>query len=190
MNYLIKGSPQKPAFKILALSEAKIKEQNDFLFIEGYANTKNIADRYGDIPAVYPQKRNYVYDLTEFKQNPVLLIDHINRLDHLAGSVVEIYEDEKGLYFKALFSASNHPTIAHARQIYKEGHAKGISIAGRFHYENPQNPNQLTLAQIYEISLVAIPADPRSLARPSEEKANQAALKEEIDSWLRELNKN
>lgn len=190
MTYLIKGSLEKPAFKILALKEAKIKEQDDFLFIEGYANTKNIADRYGDIPAVYPQKRNYVYDLTEFKQNPVLLIDHVNRLDHLAGSVVEIYEDEKGLYFKALFSASNHPTIAHARQIYKEGHAKGISIAGRFHYENPQNPSQLTLAQIYEISLVAIPADPRSLASPTEEKANHAALKEEIDSWLKELNKN
>ena len=190
MNYLIKGSPEKPAFKILALKDAQIKQQDEFLFIEGYANTKNIADRYGDIPTVYSQKRNYVYDLTEFKQNPVLLIDHVNKLDHLAGSVVEIYEDEKGLYFKALFSASNHPTIAHARQIYKEGHAKGISIAGRFHYENPQNPNQLTLAQIYEISLVAIPADPRSLASPTEEKVNQTALKEEINSWLKELKKN
>ncbi|MBQ4493558.1 MAG: HK97 family phage prohead protease [Elusimicrobiaceae bacterium] len=190
MNYLIKGTSKKPAFKILALKEAQIKQQDEFLFIEGYANTKNIADRYGDIPTIYPQKRNYVYDLTEFKQNPVLLIDHINRLDHLAGSVVEIYEDQKGLYFKALFSASNHPTIAHARQIYKEGHAKGISIAGRFHYENPQNPNQLTLAEIYEISLVAIPADPRSLAHPTEEKENSSALKEEIDSWLKELRKN
>ena len=189
MTYLIKGSAQKPAFKILSLKEAKIKQDDGFLFIEGYANTKNVADRYGDIPSVYPQKRNYVYDLTEFKQNPVLLIDHVNRLDHLAGSVVEIYEDEKGLYFKALFSASNHPTVAHARQIYKEGHAKGISIAGRFHYENPHNPNQLTLAQIYEISLVAIPADPRSLAAPSEEKSNSAALKAEIDSWLKELKK-
>ena len=190
MNYLIKGSPKKPAFKILALKEAKINQQDEFLFIEGYANTKNIADRYGDIPTVYSQKRNYVYDLTEFKQNPVLLIDHVNRLDHLAGSVVELYEDEKGLYFKALFSASKHPTIAHARQIYKEGHAKGISIAGRFHYENPQNPNQLTLAQIYEISLVAIPADPRSLAEPVEEKTNHAEVKAEIDAWLKELNKN
>lgn len=190
MNYLIKGSPQKPAFKILALKEAKIKEQDDFLFIEGYANTKNIADRYGDIPTVYTQKRNYVYDLADFKQNPVLLIDHVNRLDHLAGSVVEIYEDEKGLYFKALFSASKHPTVAHARQIYKEGHARGISIAGRFHYENPQKPNQLTLAQIYEISLVAIPADPRSLATPSEQKNTYPELKQEIDSWLKELKKN
>ena len=90
MNYLIKGSPEKPAFKILALKEAQIKQQDEFLFIEGYANTKNIADRYGDIPSVYPQKRDYVYDLTEFKQNPVLLIDHVNKLDHLAGSVVEI----------------------------------------------------------------------------------------------------
>ena len=106
------------------------------------------------------------------------------------------------MYFKALFSASNHPTIAHARQLYKEGHAKGISIAGRFHYEVPSDPNLLTLAEIYEISLVAIPADPRSLAAPAktaddeeeeqrkkQEKSNRQKLEKEINAWLKELKK-
>ena len=161
-----------------------------------------MADRYGDIPTVLKSKRNFVYELTEFKKNPVLLIDHVNQLDHLAGSVTEIFEDEKGLYIKALFSASNHPTIAHARQLYKEGHAKGISIAGRFHYEVPSDPNLLTLAEIYEISLVAIPADPRSLAAPikdnddeddsqrkKQEKSNRQKLEKEINAWLKELKK-
>jgi len=192
-NYKIKGTVKKPALKILTIDESAVKEQDGLLFIEGYANTKNKADRYGDIPTVYRKKRGYVYDLAQFKKNPVLLIDHVNRLDHLAGSVVEIEEDDKGLYFKALFSASQHPTVAHARHIYREGHAKGISIAGRFHYEDDEDPNRLTLAEIFEISLVAIPADPDSLAAPAQEKQPHnipiKTIKAEIDNWLAELKK-
>ncbi|MCR5504999.1 MAG: HK97 family phage prohead protease [Elusimicrobiaceae bacterium] len=201
MKHKICGTLKAPALKILPLQNASVKQENGLVYIEGYANTKNLADRYGDIPTVLKTKRNFVYELSEFKKNPVLLIDHVNQLDHLAGSVTEIFEDEKGLYFKALFSASNHPTIAHARQLYKEGHAKGISIAGRFHYEVPSNPSLLTLAEIYEISLVAIPADPRSLATPAkttddeeeqrrkQEKSNRQKLEKEINAWLKELRK-
>jgi len=201
MKHKICGTLKTPALKILPLQDATVKQENGLVYIEGYANTKNLADRYGDIPTVLKQKRDFVYELTEFKKNPVLLIDHVNQLDHLAGSVTEIFENEKGLYFKALFSASNHPTIAHARQLYKEGHAKGISIAGRFHYEVASNPSLLTLAEIYEISLVAIPADPRSLAAPAktveddeeerkkQEKSNRQNLEKEINAWLKELKK-
>ena len=202
MKHKICGTLKAPALKILPLQEATVKQENGLVYIEGYANTKNLADRYGDIPTVLKSKRNFVYELTEFKKNPVLLIDHVNQLDHLAGSITEIFEDEKGLYFKALFSASSHPTIAHARQLYKEGHAKGISIAGRFHYEVASNPSLLTLAEIYEISLVAIPADPRSLAAPAktaeddeeqerkkQEKSNRQNLEKEINAWLKELRK-
>jgi len=200
MKHKICGTLKAPALKILPLQDASVKQENGLVYIEGYANTKNLADRYGDIPTVLKTKRNFVYELSEFKKNPVLLIDHVNQLDHLAGSVTEIFEDEKGLYFKALFSASNHPTVAHARQLYKEGHAKGISIAGRFHYEVPSDPSLLTLAEIYEISLVAIPADPRSLASPSkqedddeqrkkQEKSNRQKLEKEINAWLKELRK-
>jgi len=151
-------------FKILPIDGRKITQENGVMFLEGYANTKNQADRYGDVPSVYKAKRDYVYDLKEYLKNPVLLIDHVNSIDHVAGSMAEIREDERGLYFKAKFSSSDYPVVEHARKIYTEGHAKGISIAGRFHYENPDAPNQLTLAEIYEISLVAVPADPDALA--------------------------
>ena len=80
------------------------------------------------------------------------------------------------------------------------GYTKRVDLDMTFRFDNQindvatkfitQNPNQLTLAQIYEISLVAIPADPRSLANPTEEKTNHAALKQEIDAWLKELNRN
>jgi len=151
-------------FKILPIEGGKITQENGAVYLEGYANTKGQADRYGDIPAVYKAKRDYVYDLKEYLKNPVLLVDHVNAIDHVAGSMSEIREDARGLYFKAKFSTSDYPVVEHARKIYTEGHAKGISIAGKFHYENPDAPNQLTLAEIYEISLVAVPADPDALA--------------------------
>ena len=115
----------------------------------------------------------------------------------------EIKEDIKGLYFKAVFSTSSHPVVAHARHIYKEGHAKGISIAGKFHFEDTENPNNLTLAEIYEISLVAVPADPNSLAQAMEKtlsnleasstandsKMSLASIQKEIDNWIDQLTK-
>ncbi|ACC98251.1 peptidase U35 phage prohead HK97 [Elusimicrobium minutum Pei191] len=198
MKHIIKGTKVLPAVKILPISEVKITETSQGLvYIQGYANTKNKADRYGDIPTVYHKKRDYVYELKHFAKNPVLLIDHVNRIDHLAGSVVNIREDDKGLYFKAVFSTSGHPIVAHARHIYKEGHAKGISIAGRFHFEDNDNPSHLTYAEIYEISLVAVPADPDSLAQAVEKTIDEAEnekniklkLQEEIDAWLTALNK-
>jgi len=189
--------------KILPILGAKIsKDDSGGIYLEGYANTKNQADRYGDVPSVYEAKRDYVYDLKEYLKNPVLLIDHVNRIDHVAGSMAEIREDERGLYFKAKFSDSVLPIIAHARQVYVEGHAKGISIAGQFSHENPDVPDQLTLAEIYEISLVAVPADPNALAAAMEKAlkilndssldaqtkaSNLHETKAAIDRWLTEL---
>jgi len=163
-NIRVSGTRAKPAVKIVPIYRPRIYEQGANTMIEGYANTKNRADRYGDIPSVYPGLRDYVYDCEEFSKNPVLLLDHVNAVDHVAGSVVDVREDDIGLFFRAVFSASDYPGVAHARQVYAEGHARGISIAGQFYYENPQKPEQLTLAKIYEISLVAVPADPNALA--------------------------
>jgi HK97 family phage prohead protease len=147
--------------------DCKISKGRDGMcYLCGYANTKGVADRYGDVPAAY--NRAFVYDLDEYKKNPVLLIDHVNKIDHVAGSMVDIHEDERGLYFKAGLSDSEYPTVAHARKVYTEGHARGISIAGQFLFENPDKPEQLTLAKIYEISLVAVPADPNALAEAVE----------------------
>ncbi|MFA5161284.1 MAG: HK97 family phage prohead protease [Elusimicrobiales bacterium] len=160
----VSGTRGRPAVKIVPIYRPKIYEQGQNTVIEGYANTKNRPDRYGDVPAVYPKLRDYVYDCAEFLKNPVLMIDHVNAVDHVAGSVVDVHEDETGLFFRAVFSASDYPVVAHARQVYAEGHARGISMAGQFLYENPQSPEQLTLARIYEISLVAVPADPNALA--------------------------
>ncbi len=143
--------------KDFAITDFKSAEENGVVRISGYANNKHIADRYGDIPTEY--NRPYVYDLDEFKRNPVLLTDHYQSVRNIVGSVTAIYEDERGLYFEAELSRSDLPEVKHARQLIREGHLKTVSIGGIWSFENPDNTNQLTLAKIYEISLVAVPAD-------------------------------
>lgn len=154
--------------KMLAITDCKTEVKSKKLYLSGYANTKNVADRYGDIPTVLTSIRNFVYDLNEYRKNPVVLVDHCNAIDHIAGSMIMLEEDEKGLKFEAEFSNSELPLIAHVRNVYKEGHAKALSIAGRFYYEDENNPHNLTLAKIYEISLVAVPADPNALSSAME----------------------
>ena len=162
--------------KIVELADFKAVETDGILEISGYANTKYIADRYGDIPT--PYNRDYVYDLTEYRKNPIILLNHDADIKNVAGSCVEISEDERGLYIRARLTQSDLPIMKHARTLIKERHLKTFSIGGRFYYENPQNPNQLTLAEIYEISIVAVPADPNALFNPTEEKAAIEEVKE------------
>ena len=142
--------------KEFVLTDFKELETDGVLRISGYANNKHIADRYGDIPTEY--NRSYVYELEEYRRNPVLLMDHDHDVSHMVGSVTNIFEDEKGLYFEAEISNSDLPIIKHARQLIKEGHLKTVSIGGVWLYEDLQNPSHLTLAKIFEISLVAVPA--------------------------------
>lgn len=143
--------------KNFELAEFKAVEENGLVKISGYANNKNIADRYGDIPT--PYGRSFVYELEEYRRNPVLLLDHEAEVKKLCGQVTEIREDEKGLYFEAVLSNSDLPEVKHARTVIKEGMLKTVSIGGIWLYEDFENPDHLTLAKIFEISLVTIPAD-------------------------------
>ena len=159
----------KLKYKQFAIEEFKSGKMEDGrIFIEGYANTKNKPDRYGDIPTVYPKLRNYVYEIKEFVKNPVLLLDHDNNTGSIAGSFNPKYggyafEDDKGLKFKAIFSNSDLPAVKHAKTIYSEGHGRALSIGGVWHYEDSDNPKHLTKADIFEISLVGVGADPDAL---------------------------
>lgn len=150
--------------KEFVLTDFKELETDGVLRISGYANNKHIADRYGDIPTEY--NRSYVYELEEYRRNPVLLMDHDHDVSHMVGSVTNIFEDEKGLYFEAEISNSDLPIIKHARQLIKEGHLKTVSIGGIWLFEDLQNPSHLTLAKIFEISLVSVPADTYAVFAP------------------------
>ncbi len=171
------GTLDKPVSKSLAITDYKSEVKDGVLYVEGYANTKDVCDRYGDIPTVFPSLRNYVYELTEFRKNPVMLINHENKVENIAGSFISLVEDAVGLRFKAAFSKSDLPLVAHARTVYAEGHGKALSIAGRWFFEDKDNPNHLTYADIFEISLVGVGADPNAIGSV----VNQPEPKAQVD---------
>lgn len=133
------------------------------IFLEGYANTKGNADRYGDIPTEY-DGRGYVYDVSQYLLNPVVLANHSNNIFAIVGRCVDIREDERGLWVRMEFPDVDNDAIKEVRKLLKADMLRTLSIAGRFFYEDPKNPNALTYAEIYEISLVAVPADPQAIA--------------------------
>jgi len=188
MEKVFKGS------KNFELTEVKAVENDGVVRISGYANNKYISDRYGDVPT--PFNREYVYELTEFKKNPILLLNHNSNIGSIAGKVTEIREDVKGLYFEAEFTKSEHiAEILHAKQLVQEGILKTVSIGGIWHYEDEHNRDHLTLAEIMEISLVAVPADPNALVeeikqpvpdKPEDKQAKSgmiASLYAKITAW-------
>lgn len=158
--------------KEFTLTDFKATEQDGKLVISGYANTKGVADRYGDIPT--PYGRSYVYDLQEYLRNPIVLLDHEAEVKQIAGKCTEIREDEKGLFFRAEITSSNLPLMEHVRTIIREGILKTVSIGGMWLYEDLENPSFLTLAKIFEISLVAIPADTYATFEPEQPAPKQA----------------
>lgn len=143
--------------KTFTITDLKAEKQDGKVVISGYANTKGVADRYGDIPT--PFGRSYVYELEEYRRNPVVLLDHNSGVKNLAGKCTEIREDEKGLFFRAELTSSTLPIMEHVRTLVSEDILKTVSIGGIWLYEDIENPAHLTLAKIFEISLVTIPAD-------------------------------
>lgn len=151
--------------KTAQIQDFKSYEEGDKFYFSGYANTKNNVDSHGDIPTNY--KGAPVYELDRFKKNPVLLIDHKNSSGSVIGNVVEIEEDVVGLRFKALLRNVDDvhtPELKDAITGIKTGFIRGISIGGSAKFEDPKNKRALTKANIYEISVVAVPSDGNSMS--------------------------
>lgn len=159
------------------------------IYITGYANTKGHPDAYGDVPQNY--NGNPVYVLDRFLTNPVLLVNHDNSVESIAGRFVEISEDDVGLKFKALLMTNAKSTkVQHAIEAYKQGFGVALSIGGQWFFEDETNPNALTKAVIHEISLVAVGADPEALtegerakAKPNETDANAKELIDAVKAY-------
>jgi len=150
--------------KSFDLESVDIKSDSDEVVIEGYANNKNKADSYGDIPTSY--KGAQVYQLDRMKSNPVMLLDHNNSAASIVGKFVSLKEDEKGLKVTAKFrkiSDVHNPLVKDAISSYKNGFAKALSIGGRWYFEDEKNPTHLTKAVVHEISAVAVGSDDQAL---------------------------
>lgn len=131
-----------------------IDDYRDVIF-DGYASTWNNTDRDGEVMVAGAFKET----IKSFMRNPVALKDHTNKVDNIVGHYEELREDAKGLYIRCRIS--NAPDCKSVRFKVVEGSLRAMSVAGLMYLdESGRNIKQVIL---WEISLVAIPANPEAL---------------------------
>ena len=141
--------------------------------LTGFASTfqgVTPADRDGDY--VLPNAFNKT--LIEFNKNPVMLIDHNNTVGNMVGSFTKVVPNNDGLMVQG--SISNAPDCQRVRFLVAEGHLKAFSIGGMFMYGS--NGKAIEEVQLYEISLVPIPANPDALLS-----RRMVSMSDAVKSW-------
>jgi HK97 family phage prohead protease len=123
--------------------------------IRGYLTTwqeTTPKDREGE----YVVKGAFNKGLSAFMQNPVMLRDHKNSTDSVAGSFKVMKEDGRGLYFEALLSNSDQ--MKSVRRDIVDGHLKTTSMGGAFVYD--RDKKGIREVALYEGTLTPIPMNP------------------------------
>jgi len=98
--------------------------------------------------------------LADFRKNPVMLMDHTNSVRNIAGSFTRIREGNDGLHVEG--KISNAPELRSIRFLVAEGHLKAFSIGGMMRF-NAANYREIEEVKLFEVSLVAVPANPGAL---------------------------
>lgn len=101
------------------------------------------------------------WDLSNFKQNPVLLVGH-NYQEFPVGKATDIYVENGKLLFKAVFSESTQKA-KEAYQLVKEGILSAFSVGFIPREYDNNDASIITKAELLEISLVPVPANPEAV---------------------------
>ena len=133
--------------------------------ISGYASTwTREPDSYGDIVA----KGAFAEHIAQIKEEgrvlPFLFNHKADDLSAYIGTVIELKEDDHGLYFEGTFDDT--PEGQRARELALDGRlckfsfAYDVLEAGEITLEDGRKANELRKLNIHEVSLVMYPANP------------------------------
>lgn len=128
--------------------------------LKGYLSTFKTtteSDRDGD----YVDEGAFTETIRKFMKNPVLLVNHRNEVQSLAGSFTVVKEDKRGLYVEAMLSNSQSENMKDVRAKVAEGHLRTLSMGGIFHYK--EDGRGIFKVDLWEGSLTPIPANPDAI---------------------------
>ena len=133
--------------------------------ISGYASTwTREPDSYGDIVAKGAFAENIAQIKEEGRVLPFLFNHKADDLSAYIGTVMELKEDDHGLYFEGTFDDT--PEGQRARELALDGRlckfsfAYDVLEAGEVTLEDGRKANELRKLNIHEVSLVMYPANP------------------------------
>lgn len=133
--------------------------------VKGYASTfDRDPDAYGDVVAPGAFKNTLARWAEIGKPIPLLYGHSVEDPKYNIGAVTEAREDERGLYIEARFDAENE-TAQQVRKLVREGRLYQFSFAyevlnaAPVELEDGRKANELRELNIFEVSLVQIPAN-------------------------------
>ena len=161
--------------------------------VEGYAATfDRVPDSYGDVIKAGAFAKTLERWEAEGKPIPLLYGHSTDAPQHNIGKVVEAREDERGLFVRCEFDADNE-TAQYVRKLVQEGRLWQFSFAystidaGTVTLEDGTEAYELRELDLYEVSLVQIPANQRAVvtdvkSAPAEVKAGRRNSKADADA--------
>lgn len=146
--------------------ELKAVPEGKNLFIEGYAAIFNVEDSYNDI--ILPGAFSKAISGKEGKR---IRLCYQHDMDDVVGKIVEMKEDERGLWFKA--KISNTTLGRDLAELISDEAINEISIgymAAVWEMDDIRNIRKLKEVKLYEISFVSRAANPQALVTGTEVK--------------------
>lgn len=134
------------------------KEDGEDFVIEGYGAVFGNIDSVGDVI----EKGAFAKTLSERKERIAFCLQH--NIHEPVGKILDIKEDDTGLWLKCKLSASEGKVITKVKEgILKEMSIGYRTINSRSEVRNGQDIEVLTEIKLFEISLVTVAANPLAI---------------------------
>lgn len=162
-------------YEIKRAQEVKAVREDSNLFIEGYASVFGVVDSYNDIVVKGAFTNTLINDAKRVK----FCWQH--NMDDVIGKIIEMREDERGLWFKA--KISNTSKGKDVAILVEDNALDEVSFAYRtkkYLMDEETDIRKLLEVELIEISLVTRAANPEAVITSTEKKSEEEKLAEAV----------
>jgi len=163
-------------YEIKRAQEVKAVREDSNLFIEGYASVFGVVDSYDDVVVKGAFTNTLINDAKRVK----FCWQH--NLDDVIGKIIEMREDDRGLWFKA--KISNTSKGKDVAILVEDNALDEVSFAYRtkkYLMDEETDIRKLLEVELIEISLVTRAANPEAVITGTEKKSEEEKLAEAVE---------
>lgn len=102
------------------------------------------------------------WELWNFMKNPVIIANHIYKVENIIGKATNIYVENEKLVVEWVFATTD--LAQDVRKLYDGGFIKTVSVGFIPKERDPNNSNIITRAELLEVSFVPVPCNPNALS--------------------------
>lgn len=141
-----------------------------------FVATDETLDRMGDVLKIED------WDLTNYKKNPVLLVNHDYKVENIVGAAMNLRKQNKQLLFDPVF----HGITEKSREVRDMVEGEWLNtVSVGFMMHPAEKEGQRPGMELFEISFVPVPANPSAerIKQVLEKSVNKAEEIEQVKEW-------